>query len=244
MKLNFEELGKRLRALFARQGYTCDCCGVEIFDYPNSRVCKDCNELTKIETPRCKKCGRKTITEGVCLTCKRQTPTFDVGISPLSYEDMMASMINRFKNGERYLSEFFAERMVEALENSVRFSKDLLVVCVPMTKDKRLERGYNQAEELAQSISQRLGLAFDSEVLEKRKETSEQKHLARKERQENVKTAFLVHKRPVVRDRDILLIDDIMTTGATGNACARVLKNAGANKVIFLTAVSLNEQKR
>ena len=243
MKLKLEELGIKLRALFARQGYTCDCCGVEIFDYPNRRVCEECYELTKIQYPRCIKCGRKTITDGVCLSCKRQTPTFSVGISPLSYEDLPASMINRFKNGERYLSEFFVERMVEALENSGQLSKDLLVVCVPMTKDKRLERGYNQAEELAKSISEKLGLSFDSEVLEKRKETSEQKHLGRKERQENVETAFFVHKRVAVRDKNILLVDDIMTTGATGNACARVLKNAGANKVIFLTAVSRNEQK-
>ena len=243
MKLNVEGLGKRLRALFARWGYTCDCCGAEIFDYHNRRLCEACSELTKIQYPRCIKCGRKTITEGVCLSCKRQIPTFDVGLSPLSYEDMPASMINRFKNGERYLSEFFAERMVKVLEDSGRLSKDFLVVCVPMTKDKRLERGYNQAEELAKSIAQRLGLAFDGEVLEKRRETSEQKHLTRKERQENVETAFFVHKRVAVRDKNILLIDDIMTTGATGSACARALKNAGANEVIFLTAVSLNEQK-
>lgn len=243
MKLNFEEFGKRARALFSRRGYTCDCCGVEIFDYPNRRICDECNALMQTQAPRCVKCGRKTITEGVCLTCKRENPTFDVGVSPFSYENMTASMINRFKNGERYLSEFFSERMADALKNSGHFSSDLLAVCVPMIEEKRLERGYNQAEELAQSLSKRLGIAVDCDVLTKRKETSEQKHLTRKQRQENVKTAFFVHKRALINGKNILLIDDIMTTGATGNACARVLKNAGAKKVIFLTAVSLNEQK-
>lgn len=243
MKLNFQELGEKLRALFARHGYTCDCCGAEVFDYPSHRVCKECDSLITVNAPRCIKCGRKTVTEGVCLVCKRELPCFDVGLSPFCYDGMSASMINRFKNGQRYLAEFFAERMSETLKNSGNFSKDLLIVCVPMTTEKRLERGYNQAEELSKSLSRLLGIEFDGEVLEKRKETSEQKYLDRKQRQENVETAFFVHKRALIRNRNLLLVDDIMTTGATGNACARILKNAGANKVIFLTAVSLKEQK-
>ena len=243
MKMNFEELGEKMRALFARRGYTCDCCGAEVFDYPNLRICKDCNSILTVDSPRCNKCGRKTITEGVCLVCKRELPCFDVGISALSYEGMSASMINRFKNGERYLVEFFAERMAQTLKDSGLFTKDLLIVCVPMTSEKRLERGYNQAEEVAKRISRILSLEFDGEVLKKRKETSEQKYLDRKQRQENVETAFFVHKRALIKDRNLLLIDDIMTTGATGNACAKALKNAGADKVVFLTAVSLNEQK-
>lgn len=244
MKVNFENVWQKIRELFARKGYTCDCCGVEVFDYPTHRICNECSELLIADNfARCLKCGRKTVTEGVCLACKKELPTFDVGISALSYDGMSAAMINRFKNGERYLVEFFCERMAERMKESGLLSSDLLIVCVPMTKEKKLTRGYNQAEELAKNLSLKLGLEFDSEVLEKRKETSEQKHLLRKERQENVKTAFFVHKRAFVRDKDILLIDDIMTTGATGSACARVLKNAGANKVIFLTAVSLDERK-
>ena len=241
--MNFRDFGKKLRDFFSRRGYTCDCCGAEIFDYPNRRICDDCDALIVQEYPRCAKCGRKTVTQGVCLTCKRELPSFDVGMSPFVYEGMSAAMINRFKNRERHLSAFFSERMSKMLKESGLFSQDLLIVCVPMTKDKRLKRGYNQAEELARGISSLLGLTFDSEVLEKRKETLEQKHLTKKERQENVKTAFFVHKRVLVRGRDILLIDDIMTTGSTGSACARVLKNAGANKIIFLTAVSLKELK-
>lgn len=244
MKVNLQNLGQRLREVFARRGYTCDCCGKEVFDYPNHRICEDCSNILFAEnSAHCPKCGRKTVTEGVCLTCKKELPTFDIGLSALSYDGMGAAMINRFKNGERYLSEFFSERMAEKIQESGLLFDELLIVCVPMTKEKKLTRGYNQAEELAQSLSVKLGLEFDSEVLEKRKETSEQKNLLRKERQENVKTAFFVHKRAFVRGKDILLIDDIMTTGATGSACARVLKNAGANKVIFLTAVSLDERK-
>ena len=243
MKLNFEKWAQKLRDIFSKHGYTCDCCGAEVFDYPSHRLCENCSALIALKGHRCIKCGRKTITEGVCLACKSELPIFDRGISPLAYEGMSASMINRFKNGERYLADFFAERMAKTLKESGLFSEDLLIVCVPMTKDKRLARGYNQSEELAKSLSKLLSLDFDSEVLEKRKETTDQKHLNRKERQENVKTAFFVHKRTFVRGKNILLVDDIMTTGATGNACARVLKNAGANKVIFLTAVSLNEKK-
>ena len=99
---------------------------------------------------------------------------------------------------------------------------------------------YNAADELGSSQTEKYQPKLYEEIIGE----SEKEWYSYGEISENVKTAFFAHKRTVVRDRDILLIDDIMTTGATGNACARVLKNAGANKVIFLTAVSLNEQKR
>ena len=79
-------------------------------------------------------------------------------------------------------------------------------------------------------------------MLVKTKETLPQKNMTGKERSENVKGAYRVVKRKAVRDRTIYLIDDIMTTGATGSECARVLKNAGAKEVIFVTVCSLKER--
>ena len=237
---------EKLRALFARRGYTCDGCGAEVFDYPNNRLCELCSSaMPKNDGKVCKKCGRKAFSEGVCLTCKRQMPEFTLGISPFLYEGLAASLINRFKNGERYLQNFFAEEMLKSLreKRTAEEIKNYLLVFVPMTKEKELKRGYNQARELAAVISKELGIAIDEEILIKTRETGEQKKLSYKERAENLKGAYRVRKRKALKGKTILLIDDIITTGSTGSECARVLKNAGARDVIFLTAASVPDRR-
>lgn len=242
MRKSFAE---KIRAWFSKIGYTCDACGMEVFDYPKARLCEACeNSLCKNERKRCGKCGRATVADGMCLSCKKKPPAFTKGLSPFVYENLTAILINRFKNGERHLAYFFAERMAEILQMQNLEKENALIVAVPLTEDRELERGYNQAEELAKIVGERLNVAFDREILLKTRDTSAQKKLSRTERQENVKGAYHVRKRKAVHDKTVILVDDIMTTGATGSECARVLKNAGAKEVIFLTAISLKEIKQ
>ena len=123
-----------------------------------------------------------------------------------------------------------------------------MLVYTPLTKKKRRSRGYNQAEELAYSITERLqshGVCVElvKDVLQKRRDVALQKRLGYMQRFENVQGSFHVHKRAVCKDKIIVLIDDIMTTGATGHECARLLMGAGAKAVYFLTAASLQEIK-
>lgn len=239
-------LGEKIRALFAKGGYTCDGCGLEVFEYPEKRLCEECERaLLRVEKHVCPKCGRRSIAEGVCLTCKRRMPEFTVGISPFVYEGLSASLVNRFKNGERYLRDFFAEEMVKTLRERLKESEieNMIVTFVPASEEKRQKRGYDQAEELAIVVAEQMGLELDGEILVKTRETGEQKLLTAKERAENLKGSFRVHKRTLVNGRSVLLIDDIMTTGSTGSECARVLKNAGASKVVFLTATSVPIRK-
>ncbi len=237
-------LGEKIRALFAKGGYTCDGCGREVFSYPQNRLCADCESALEENTGyTCEKCGRKTRSQGVCLECKKILPYFDKGYSAYVYADFSAAIVNRLKNGARYLSNFLGEKMSEYLLSRDVACSEFLVVSVPSTQEKYRERGYNQAEELAKTVAENLGLFCDKDVLLKTRETAKQKEMSGKERRENVEGAYRVHKRKAVRDRRVLLIDDIMTTGATGNECARILKNAGASEVVFLTAVSLREPK-
>jgi ComF family protein len=237
-----ERFGDKIRTFFSGVGYTCDGCETEIFNYPRIRLCKDCADaLERNDENSCPKCGRKTRAVGVCLACKRELPAFDVGLAPFTYQGLVASFVNRLKNGDRYLSNLLGEAMAEYyLAN--QSDRELIVTCVPLTESKTVLRGYNQAEALAQVVAKLLNVEFDGEILIKQRETPQQKHLSSKERRENVVGAYRVHKRTKVKEKTILLIDDIMTTGATGSECARVLKNAGASKVIFLTASSLKEK--
>ena len=254
MKTNFlRKIKDKIRGFFKNRGFTCDACGAEIFDYPNRRLCIDCEEKMRKNDGRvCPKCGRKTLAEGVCLSCKAHMPRF-LGFSPFVYRAETAALINRVKNGAPVLASYFAERMAECLieryEKMEKFREEtLLVVPVPLTEERKRSRGYNQAEELAETLCERLrargySVEIDTELLQKTRETAQQKHMDYKSRGENVSGAYHVHKRKACKGRIIVLVDDIMTTGATGNECAARLYGANAEEVLFLTAASLPERK-
>lgn len=255
MKLEFlQKINKKLRNFFKKNGFGCDVCGAELFDYPVHRLCAACEgNMQRNDGRVCPKCGRQTVAEGVCLSCKSNMPSFTQGFSPFVYRGESASFINRVKNGTPLLAAYFAEQMVENFlqkyADAERFFREpLLLVPVPMTEAKRKQRGYNQAEELAEGVCERLqqqgyAVELDTDLLQKVKDGSEQKHMDYKSRQDNVSGAFHVHKRKECRDRTVLLVDDIMTTGATGNECAKRLLGAGAREVLFLTATALPELK-
>ena len=244
-----------MRDFFKENGFACDGCGAEIFDYPIHRLCENCEEkMCRNDGRVCPKCGRKTVAEGVCLSCKSRLPHFTRGIAPFVYRGETASFINRVKNGNPMLAPYFAERMAECLiekyEKIERFSSEekLLVIPVPLTEERKRERGFNQAEELTETLCKRLRESgyqaeLDTELLQKTRETLQQKHMGYKERQENVAGAYHVHKRKECKGRTIVLVDDIMTTGATGSECAARLFGVGAEEVIFLVAASLPELK-
>ena len=246
---------EKLRERDENIGYTCDCCGAEIFAYPKERLCADCvRDLPLNDKFRCDKCGRKSVTAGVCLDCKRTLPKFTQGVSAVVYDGKIASLINAMKNGKRRLAAFFGEYAAESFyknfqaeltgENAVEW----LLIPVPLTDAAKKKRGYNQAAEMGRNIEKVLRslgvkVTMDESVLEKKRDTPSQKRLSFLERQENLKGSFHVHKRSVCKGRDILLVDDVMTTGATGSETADLLLGAGANRVILLTGAALSEKK-
>ena len=257
----------KLRKRASKSGFGCDICKAELFDYPTHRICSACKEaLLYNDGHTCAKCGRKGVTEGVCLSCKSHVPAFDIGASPFVYRGMTASLVNRIKNGERRLAYFFGEELAQCCmgrfpELKTQFDigryalneetapQKLLILPVPLTEERRYERGYNQSREIALVFTDelnRLGISaeLDEETLIKRRETLAQKKLGYAARMQNAAGAYHVHKRKFCKDRTIILIDDIMTTGATGGECARVLKHAGAKTVYFLTLASLPENKK
>ena len=256
----FGKWAAKLRALTSRQGFSCDSCGVEVFEYPKRRLCENCESgLAKNNRRFCPLCGRETIADGLCLDCKSFAPYFNKGCVPFTYNTLTAKLINRLKCGNRRLAYFFGEEIAKALLERVgiiqgqfggnRYAlngEKLLIVPVPLTRERKRERGYNQAEELAFVIAAELekqGVAteIDLELLMKTRETDKQKELGIKERRENTRGAYRAHKRKACEGRTVLLVDDIMTTGITGNECARTLKNAGAEKVYFAVCAALGE---
>ena len=190
--------------------------------------------------------------EGICLDCKSNLPKFTRGFTPFVYRDQVAAMINRMKNGNPrialYLGEQMAEYFAESYLKNCEEAEELLIVPVPMTKPKIVERGYNQSLRLAESVCERLqalgySVRVENDLLQKRKDTAPQKQMTYRERLENVSGAYHVHKRKECKDKTFILIDDVMTTGATASECAERLFGAGAKEVYFLVAAAVIERR-
>ena len=247
----FARIAEKIRKATEDYGYVCDNCGAEIFSYPVHRLCEKCEEnMPRIGDKFCEKCGRERVSDGVCIDCKANAPKFEKGIMPFTYRGQAAAMVNRMKIGAPTLAQFFGEEMARAFAERYEGEREdtLLIIPVPMTAAAQKVRGYNQAERLAQTVCKELNkLGFSAEmgvdVLQKRRETAQQKHMDFRSRADNVAGAYHVHKRSVCKGRRIILVDDIMTTGSTASECARRLMGAGAAAVYFLAATALSERK-
>ncbi len=225
---------KTLRDTFFPLNFTCDICGAETF---GTNLCKACAEtVTFNNKPTCPVCGRKTVRPEICLECKSSLPKYKKAVSAIVYQNGGVALIAKFKNGGAYLKEFFADLLAEKLKELPRPD---CIVYVPLTRKSLNRRGYNQTKLLAKSLSARTDISVIYGALEKVKATAEQKGLTRKERRENLKGAFKAVKRAELSGKTVLVLDDVLTTGATADeACSAVLK-AGAANVYFASVASV-----
>ena len=231
---------QRMRRKLASEGYTCDGCGAEVFAYPEQRLCAEClDKIVRNDGYTCQKCGRPTRVDGVCSTCKENAPAFERAAAPLAYHEYTALLINRFKGGKRYLCYYLAEELAKGIARLP--AREYALLPVPLTKEKLRLRGYNQAEELALHLSALTGLPVATDLLEKRRE-GEQKQRSAKERKESIVGAFRLVDRKGCKGRDFLVIDDIITSGATLSEVASVLLRAGARSVCGLCVAAVPER--
>ena len=224
-----------LNLLFPRR---CPVCG-EIVEPYGEKICPECvRALSPVREPCCKKCGKEiSDRQGeYCPDCMRRPKTFDSGASLLNYNEAarwsMASI--KYKNRREYL-DFYAQAMnmrffwfssARGLSRLHRF---------PIHSSRRRERGFNQAEELAERLSDYWGLPVDTKLLVRKKKTLPQRDLGPSQRLKNLQEAFALH--PSVSDKipkSVIIIDDIYTTGSTVEACSRILKKAGVKRIYFL----------
>ena len=225
-------------------GKTCVCaaCGEDVFD--DALFCERCMRTLPFNDGYiCSKCGRAIGSDyPVCLECKAHMPLYDAARSALRYEGEAVGLIRRFKTGGRFLAEALAERMAPLLAR--HFPDADLLVAVPMTEAARRKRGYNQADLLASALSRRSGIAYAPDALVKTRDTAAQKQLSAAERAKNLAGSFRVHERTACRGRHVVIVDDVLTTGATADAVAKAVRGAGAERVYVLTAASVPYRER
>lgn len=219
--------------LFPRRCPVCQ----EVVEDAGERVCCICRtRLPYVREPSCRKCGKPLLQEEreYCWDCSRKRHCYRKGKAPFLYDEVMRRSIAAFKyRGRREYAAFYAEEIVRRCSGTMRFWKAEVLVPIPLHSSRRRRRGFNQAELLARELSRRTGIPVDPTLLRRVKKTRAQKELNDQERLSNLKDAFSVRKG-MIPYKNIILVDDIYTTGSTIDAAARILLENGAQTVYFL----------
>ena len=210
-------------------------------------ICTGCGD--KIEQnlpPFCAKCGRhldsQAIEKNACPSCSKCGANFyfDRAFSPCTYTGTVKKLLHEFKySGKDYLGKPLGNLM-HAFIRDYRLPIAYLdfVIPIPLHKSRQREREFNQAEILSQEVAREFNKKALTDILIRIKPTKTQTELDFQERCQNVKESFSVTKPELIKGANLLLIDDVLTTGATTSEAAKCLKEAGAEKVLLLTLAS------
>jgi len=204
-------------------------------------VCFNCWSAIKKNTPPfCGVCGKsldKSLNKNICRACLKNPAHFDRAFAPCVFENPLKKLIHEFKyNNKDYLANTLSRLMLDFIREydiSVYFLD--LIVPVPLHPARLREREFNQAELLGERIASQYKITLCADNLIRRRYTKTQAELQLPDRLTNVKDSFAVKTPELFRSKNILLVDDVMTTGATSSEAAMALKNSEANKVFVLT---------
>ncbi|MFH1335734.1 MAG: ComF family protein [Candidatus Zixiibacteriota bacterium] len=159
-----------------------------------------------------------------------------------TFDDYYKILIHRFKYERKIpLGKRLAQSLGEKIVLDMNLSKCDLVIPVPLHRARKRERGFNQSEILAEGVSKVLDVATLNTLLKRKKNTKDQTRLNVQQRKENVEGAFAVTHPDEVTGKWVILVDDVMTTGATLNECAKMLLEAGAERIFAVTLAVVAE---
>lgn len=191
-------------------------------------ICEECRDLsTQRYINRCDFCG-KISSVSKCFECSKKEIYYEKLVFCSEYTEDFKQKIHLYKfSDKKYFYHFFTELLYERVKNE----KFDVIMPVPISHERYKERGYNQSGLIAKKLAGIMNKPYEGKALLKIKNSERQSIQSYKERQKSVKNVFKVDDILRVKDKSILLIDDIFTTGATANECSRVLKNAGAKSI-------------
>jgi len=241
-----EIMGKALNAVseavFPSNIY-CISCGSLIDGTRPYSLCDGCvKKIHWIGENTCDKCGKAlpdTYRGNICYDCMIYSHYFRKGFSCFTYGMYERELIFDFKyNGKGYLGAKFGDILYDRI--CCEDVKADIVIPVPISSERLKKRGYNQSAVMASHLAGRLGIPFDDGGLVRKKETARLRGLSPADREAALEGAFAFRepRKWRIKDKSVLLIDDIYTTGATADACSRALLDAGAAEVFLLTLAS------
>lgn len=209
---------------------------------PDKVLCIKCySKIKRNLPPFCCQCGRhltaQNFAKNICSDCIKKPLSFDRAFSPCIYEGVIKELLHQFKyNNKDYLGYTLSKFMINFIaDNKLPVNYLDLIIPIPLHRSRLREREFNQAQILGDYIARNFNKAISSNLLLRHCQTKSQTGLNTNERFLNVKDTFSLNPRTSLRGKNIMLVDDVLTTGATSSEAARLLKKAGANIVFVLT---------
>lgn len=217
----------------------CFVCGEELND-EKLCLCKSCKSEFVFATNVCLKCGSPIENGKLCSMCRNRKRTFAVARAPLVFDGKVREIVWNFKYNKRPDLAKYLARFMEPL--FCEFGEVDVLIPVPLHDHKLKLRGYNQSKLLAEELSKLVGVEVDCESLIRVKNTETQTNLNFEQRRDNMKDAFEV-VGDGFKGKHVLVVDDVLTTGATAESCATALAKAGASCVDVLTVATVDLEK-
>lgn len=218
----------------------CIGCGVSSPE-PLKHLCWDClSDTPKVEPPFCFVCGDPVAGDiqhnYTCFSCARETPAFERARSAVRYEGGVGAAVRALKyDNALWVVQDLSELLVACVQAEYSACEFDLITSVPLFPSRRRARGFNQSALLAAAAGRRMGLPFREGLLRRVRPSVSQTGLTAPQRAANVCGAFRVGFFARLKGLRVLLVDDVMTTGATVNACAKVLRQGGVRSVHVVT---------
>lgn len=218
--------------MFPRQ-IKCIDCGCETNKFG---ICDECiSRFHFIKGKTCEICGHGiNENSNVCYECKGREYSFDKNFAIFYYEDDVRTKINLLKQSRiKSIGEMFAYFVADKYEELIKEFDIDMIIPVPIGKEREKVRKFNQSEILCKELE--VTAKVRNDILIRFKDTPHQTGLSRENRKTNLLGAFKVVDKKIIRNKNVLIVDDIYTTGSTISECASTLKKAGASKVFSLT---------
>lgn len=214
----------------------CALCGV----VQQAVVCADCADELLRPVARCPQCALPSSGARLCAICRASPPAFDATVTLGDYASPQDGLVLALKfGGQLALAGWLAQRLMAQYAQASDAGLPLpdLLAPVPLSPSRLAGRGFNQAWEIARPLARRLRVRTDPVLLRRRRDTAAQSTLALADRHANIEGAFALAPRASVAGLHIGLVDDVMTTGATLDEAARMLKAQGAGRVTAIVAL-------
>ena len=237
---NFKKWLEKLRKIIYVDGIKCIVCDDELSEDNNYCLCESCFKNLPFNSNNiCLVCGTPIHDMGkICNTCANNARDFNLARSCLVYKDNIVNLIHNLKyNNGKYLAPYLSNILYDYFIKCPEFKDVDIIIPVPLSEKRVKFRGYNQSELLLVTFKEK-GFDVDTKSLIRFRHTETQTDKSRLERMQNLNDAFKVVNKAKIRNKNILVVDDVFTTGSTINECAKALKLAGAKRVYGLTLAS------
>lgn len=242
MKNFFTKAWDKLMKLLFPDNLKCFICNRDIPADENKTYCDHCAENSPFNKGhRCKVCDTQISGDSlVCDFCQSHHRSFNKALAPMKYEGDIKNLVLKLKNDNaKYLAPKMAKLMADRINDE---SLDVdIIIPIPLSPKSLKKRGYNQSELLATELGKILNKEVNLTALSKIKETKHQKELTYLDRQKNLHDAFKVTDKKAVFGKNILLVDDVITTCATANECSKVLSKFA--KRVYVVSFARSEYK-